>query len=523
MLTRRSILASGATGAALLAAPAVLRAQSWFSAYPFALGVAAGDPAPDGFVIWTKLSPDPMGSGMHQGAPPYPLPVQWEVAEDSGFRTVAAKGEAWARPEIGHAVHVEVSGLKPDRPYWYRFTLGSDRSLRGKARTLPATGAAIETARFAVCGCQNYEDGYFGAYRHLAQESDLAFVYHYGDFFYEYAQDYEWDKNGQPTAPVRRHAFRELYSLDDYRRAYAQYLLDMDLQAARASHAFLASFDDHEVHNNWVSDIDGKLFNSTTPDVPPELFAFRRAAAMQVWYEHMPVRRAQMPRGGLVMLNRQLRIGDLLNVTMLDTRSFRTDQPCDDGFKPASCPGVADRNAQVLGQAQEKWLDGALRTPATWQALAQQIMVMNLDRRRGDEPEKLLNLDSWAGYAVPRERLLGRLRSASNAVVLTGDEHQNYAGLLIDRDRPVAVEIVSTSISSGGDGQDQRPGSDKILARNPELKFINDQRGYTVNRISRDAWETDFMVMDAVTAPGGAISKRTTGTIARGKADIAIA
>ena len=471
MLTRRTLIRSaGATVIGSLGAPAILRAQSWFTDNPFSLGVASGDPAPDGFVIWTRLAPEPFAS--HGGMAMSALPVGWEVSSDERFATIVQKGEALARPELGHSVHVEVAGLEPDRPYWYRFQVGSERSLQGRARTLPRPGAAVSALKFGVCGCQNYEAGFYTAYRHLARE-DLAFVFHYGDFIYEYSPNYVFD-GGLPIAKPREHRLREVYSLDDYRAHYAQHLLDLDLQAARSRHAFLSTFDDHEIENNWVQDI------SQRRDVPPEIFALRRQAAMQAWYEHMPVRVSMLPKGGLITANRRLAYGNLMSMNLLDTRSFRSDQPCDDGFKPF-CPAVADPKATVLGQAQEAWLDANLgRKGATWTCLAQQIMMMPLDRRLRDEPQKILNLDSWAGYDAPRTRLMNRLGRIDNVVALTGDEHQNFAGLLYDKDKPVAVEFVSTSISSGGDGQDIRPGSDKILAENPQLKFVNDQRGYTV-------------------------------------------
>jgi len=144
-------------------------------------------------------------------------------------------------------------------------------------------------------------------------------------------------------------------------------------------------------------------------------------------------------------------------------------------------------------------------------------MMMELDRRRGDEPEPLMNLDTWSAYAVPRRRLLDRIKGLGNVVVLTGDEHQNYAGQVLDRGRPVAVEFVGTSISSGGDGEDLRPGSDRILARNPHVAFVNDQRGYLTCDISRDEWRTNFMVVDQVRRPGGKASRRATYAVARGE------
>jgi alkaline phosphatase D len=506
MLTRRHFI-SGAAATAFVA-PAILRAQTIWRQYPFSLGVAAGEPAPDGFVIWTRLAPDPLD--LHGGMPMSAMPVRWEVASDSGFATIVRQGEELARPELGHSVHIELGGLEPDRPYYYRFQAGGERSINGRARTLPAAGTAPEALKFGVAGCQNYEDGFYTAYRHLARE-ELAFVYHYGDYIYEYRGDATRpSRGGSLIVAARRGIGQDAFDLADYRQRYGLYKADPDLQRAHAAHAFFHSFDDHEVTDNWVQDLD--------PDgAPPELFRTRRAMALQAWYENMPVRRATMPRFGALTAHRAVRFGDLAEIDLLDTRQYRSDQPCGDGFKPA-CAEVEAAGAQVLGAEQEAWLTRNLsRQQARWNVLAQQVTMMSLDRRTRDEPEKILNLDSWAGYEVPRRRLLARLRGLENVVVLTGDEHQNFAGLLHDGDQAVAAEFVATSISSGGDGQDLRPGSDRILAGNPQLKFINDQRGYLTCEVGRDEWRTNFMVVDRVSTPGGTLSKRATLAMTRGE------
>jgi alkaline phosphatase D len=521
MVNRRHFLA-GATLVGL-AAPAIVRAQKLFRDFPFSLGVAAGDPASDGFVIWTRLAPDPMER--HGGMPLSNVPVEWEVSPDSGFREIAAQGTVLARPELAHAVHVEVAGLQPDRPYYYRFTAGGERSLRGRARTLPGPGARVDALKFGVAGCQHLESGYYGAYRHMARE-DLAFVYHYGDFIYEYQQDYLFP-DGLPVRPVRRYAQRALFDLTDFRLAYSQTLLDIDQQAVRAQHAHLASFDDHEVINDWVSDVDNWRLDlpGNNPDATPgDVFMLKKAAAMQAWYEHMPVRRALLPRGGMVAMHREFRYGDLMAMQLLDTRQYRDDQPCGDGFKPA-CPEVFAKDAEVLGKAQEQWLARNLsQGGATWNAIAQQVTMMSLDRRRrADEPEKIVNLDSWAGYEAPRQRILSRLAGLDNCIVLTGDEHQNFCGDLVQRDKVVGAEFVATSISSGGDGSDQRRGTDEFLKLNPELKFANDQRGYLVCEVNREAWQTYYMVVDRVTVPENSLSKRATGVVERGVTGVRMA
>jgi alkaline phosphatase D len=190
-----------------------------FTASPFALGVAAGDPAPDGFVIWTKIAPQPLErSG---GMPRKAVEVGWSVATDEHLRQVVQHGTTTAHPELGHAVHVEVSGLEPGRDYFYQFTIGGERSRTGRAKTLPQADAPVAQLRFGVAGCQRYEDGYFTAYQQIAAER-FDFVFHYGDYIYEYRVV----RPGERPLPVVRvmpDTPDELYTLDDYRHRYAIY------------------------------------------------------------------------------------------------------------------------------------------------------------------------------------------------------------------------------------------------------------------------------------------------------------
>ena len=264
------------------------------------------------------------------------------------------------------------------------------------------------------------------------------------------------------------------------------------------------------------------------PKNDPAIFALRRAAAMQAYYEHMPLRRSAFPRGSAMQLYRRAQYGDLLDLNLLDTRQFRTDQPCEDRFN-SSCDGVNALEAQVLGQAQEAWLLNNLdRSQATWKVLAQQIMVMDLDRNPGDDYG--VNPDSWAGYRVPRERLLRHIRDRriANTVVLTGDEHQNYAGELFLDGRnpegaPIATEFVTTSISSGGDGVNQRPDMARIQSANSQLKFNNAQRGYVICDVTPERWQTEFKVLDQIHNRDGVLTTRTTLAIEAGDARLVAA
>lgn len=497
-LHRRGLL-RGALGLAALAAAQPARAQPVFGRYPFRLGVASGDPAPDGMVLWTRLAPEPLAplGGMPVGA----VAVGWEVAEDDRFARIAARGTELARPELGFSVHAEVGGLQPGRPYWYRFRAGAEVSPVGRSRTAPAMDASPARLRFLNAGCQHLEHGWFTAWRHAAAEEEIDFVFHYGDYIYEYRGRLPGQPGWGPPRPVRTVTGEEILTLEDYRRRYAEYHMDPDLMAAHAAHPFLPSFDDHEVDNNWAgpySEEDGGARHPVA--VPPELFALRKQAAFQAWYENMPVRRALLPRGLGITAFRRLRYGRLAEIHVLDTRSFRDDQPCGDGFNRPACPAVARPEAQMLGERQEAWLLAGLgASNATWQVLAQQVMLAPLALPDG------INMDSWDGAPAARARLLRGLaeRRVGNAVVLTGDVHTAWAGdLRLDGEGPVvATEFVATSITSGGDGTEQRPGTAALLARNPHLRFFNDRRGYTLHEATPARMEVTFRAVPHVTRP----------------------
>lgn len=482
-----------------------------FATYPFQLGVASGEPEPDGFVIWTRLAPEPLEIG--HGMPAAPVEVSWEVASDAGMRDIVARGEAIARPELGHAVHVEVAGLLADRPYWYRFIAGRERSAIGRSRTTPALGAPLARLRFAIAGCQDYESGYYTAHRHLAAE-EADFVYCYGDYIYEGRGNRLRNWRDGPVETVRQHFGQEIYTIEDYRRRYAQYKMDADLQAAHASAPWFVTWDDHEIDNNWVADED-------QDGTPSAIFNLRRQMGMQAYYENMPLRPSALPVGPRLQLYRQARYGDLIDLNLLDTRQYRTDQPCGDQWGVV-CDETADPKAEVLGREQEAWLFDKLKSSkARWQVLAQQVMMMDLDRTPGEVRTE--NLDSWAGYRTPRERVLTQLRDLriDSAIVLTGDEHQNYAGELhVDGKRPgkapLATEFVSTSITSGGDGEDQREATKLIQAENESLKWHNSKRGYLVCEVTPDQWTTHYRTIDAVSIKGAPIMTRKSLAVARG-------
>jgi alkaline phosphatase D len=484
---RRFAIGAGALAGLALAGsrPGGALARPRFAADPFSLGVASGDPTPDSVILWTRLALDPLGGG---GMPPRPVAVDWEVATDEGLRDVVRRGTALATPELAHAVHIDVRGLAPDRWYWYRFAAGDALSPVGRTRTTPAAGAAVERLRFAFVSCQDWQNGYFTAYEGLARE-DLDLVVHLGDYIYEYGP--------RPGGPRRHTDGPEVGSLASYRNRHALYKTDPALQAAHAAFPFVVTWDDHEVENNYAGAIDEE------PDTDPAAFLARRAAAYQAYYEHLPLRLSAPPQGPEVGIYWRLPYGDLAEFSLLDTRQYRTDQPCGDGIQ-ARCAAALSEAQTMAGPAQERWLlDGLDRSAARWNVIAQQTILAQYDFRAG--PERAFNMDQWDGYVAARNRLLGFLlaRRPANPVVITGDIHSSWVhDLKADFDTPasatVGTEFVGTSISSDFPQQAIAPVT-AALADNPHTKFFDGaNRGYVRCDLSRRRWLTDFRAVPTV-------------------------
>ncbi len=454
---------------------------------PFTLGVASGDPMSDGVVLWTRLAPEPLEGG---GMPAEDVEVRWEVSTDDSFRGVVQSGTAVAGPQLAHSVHVEVTGLEPDHWYWYRFMAAGHESAVGRTRTMAAPDAQPSQLRFAFASCQHYETGYYTAFRHMAEEApDL--VFHLGDYIYE----------GAANERVRAHRGGELTTLEDYRNRYALYRTDVDLQAAHSASPWFVTWDDHEVDNNYAADV------SEEPDVDPAAFLERRAVAYQAYYEHMPLRVAQMPQGPDMRLYRSGTFGQLAHFCVLDSRQYRTDQPCGDRTKPP-CGGMHDPAATLLGPEQEAWLHDSLGSSgSTWNVLPQQVMIAHVDRTPGGE--ETYSMDQWPGYTAARGRLLRFLADSgtSNPVVLTGDIHTNWVNDVhvdpLDVTSPlVATEFVGTSISSSGDGGARAEYAEGIMRDNPFVKLHNGQRGYVICELTPDLCTARYRVLDWVSRQG---------------------
>ncbi|MFW6693695.1 alkaline phosphatase D family protein [Streptomyces sp. MAR4 CNX-425] len=497
---RRSVLGTGgglalgaAAGAPALLAPSTATAAERsgtadrLPAGLFTLGVASGDPLPDGVVLWTRLAPDPLAGG---GMPGRPVPVQWQVSDTPSFTRIRRRGAALARPEHGHSVHVEVHGLRPDREYWYRFRAGRETSPAGRTRTAPAAHAHPRNLRFLFASCQNWQDGYFTAWHHAAQE-DVDFVAFLGDYIYE---------SVPRDTTVRRHeGTGEPYSLTEYRNRHAQYRGDVHLQAAHAHAPWIVTLDDHEIDNNWADEIPQDPGKQT-----PEAFRARRVAALQAYWEHMPLRRTSMPDGLDMQLYRSVRYGDLATVHVLDTRQYRSDQI-------TSIEESEDPARSITGAEQERWLvRGMERSGARWNLLANQLMWAQNDRTAG--PEQVFDFDNWDGYRAQRRRLLEFFGSGrtENPVVLTGDRHCTWVcDLKPDFDDPaspvVGAELTGSSISSGGDSDPAafHARYDPIMAESPHWKYIDNRRAYVLCDVTRERMTASLRTVDTVWRPEG--------------------
>ncbi|MEW2388374.1 alkaline phosphatase D family protein [Streptomyces venezuelae] len=468
---------------------------------PFTLGVASGDPQPTSVLLWTRLAPAPYEPG--GGLPRQRVTVQWEVAHDARFRRVARRGTVTAHPEFSHTVHVEADHLLPGRAYWFRFRTGSWISETGRTRTAPHQGARPGSLTLAAVSCQAYHDGYFTAYKHLAQD-DVDVVFHLGDYLYEYAVNAVGGARNYTDRTLPAHFNKETKTLEDYRLRYALYKHDPDLRAAHAAHPFVVTWDDHETENNYADDISEN-------DDPPAEFLLRRAAAYRAYWENQPLRRAQLPSGPDLQLYRRLTWGTLAQFDILDTRQYRSDQAYGD---TAHVPGPEsdDPARSITGATQERWLiDGWRRSNALWNVVPQQVAFS--ERRLDLNAQAKLSMDAWDGYRASRKRVLAGAEAArlDNLMVLTGDVHVGYAfDIKDDFDDPssknVGTEIVATSIASGKDGADKPANWNTLMKANPHMKFYNGRRGYVTVALDRDSALADFKTVPVITKPGAPIS-----------------
>jgi len=501
--TRRDMLA-GAAGIGLSTSLGMSPAQSDTNDV-FKLGIASGDPWPDGMVLWTRLVRDPLAADGGMGEAP--VEVVWEIARDERLQDIVRTGVTLAMPEFGHSVHVEVGGLEPGRSYWYRFRAESAASPTGKTRTAPAPGQAVPRLRFAAAACQHWMYGNWAAYHRMADE-DLDFVLHLGDYIYEVPST---------SAAAVKQKVRDVpidvpKTLADYRRMHAWYKTDPAIQKAHAAFPWIAIWDDHDVENDYAGD--------HAPGRPARAaFLRQRAAAYQAYWEHMPLRNAQRPLGPDAQLYRRLAFGDLIDLIMLDERQYRSPLACPPPapkrdsnhlVSAAECADAFDPKRTMLGLDQEAWLARCLAEPARarWLVLGQQLMFSPFAKKLKSGTG--FDTDGWGGYAAAHQRVLDLIAARPNrdTVVLGGDIHgfiaSNVPSRLEDlRSDAIAAHIVCGAISS-------RLGDHKSyvasLPNNPQIQFVDAERhGYTLCTFERDRASFAFQAVDDIRDPNSGI------------------
>ncbi|EKA7408641.1 alkaline phosphatase D family protein [Vibrio parahaemolyticus] len=502
-------------------------------AVSFEHGVASGDPTQTQVIIWTRVTT----------AASY-VDVSWQVASDMEFSNVVQSGVFTTDTGRDFTVKVDVQNLNANSQYYYRFMVGEMMSEVGQTQTLPEDG--VEKASMAVVSCANYPAGYFHVYREILnqhEQSPFDVVLHLGDYIYEYgAGGYA----SEDAAALGREPSKgtECITLDDYRKRYAQYRQDADLQALHAKLPMIAVWDDHELANDtWKNGAENHQDDEGS-------FIDRRAAAAAAWTEWLPVRENTFSN---MLIYRQFSFGNLVNLMMLDTRLVGRDKPLD--YFSLSVPTMeaigglvaqsrsADR--ELLGTEQLAWLMNEFNThDAKWNVLGQQVLMSRMElpssvmtamfqlftSTEEKKTEALLavntaitgyladpsadpislpyNLDAWDGYYVEREKVYQLAKASSgNFVCLAGDTHNAWASELKDvSNNPIGVEFATSSVSS--------PGLEEYLALDPvaiaqmeytlphlvsELKWADiKQRGFMRVTFTADAAQSTWYLVSTI-------------------------
>jgi alkaline phosphatase D len=511
-ISRRAALAS-IGGAATLALPAGA-AESPAGDVRFEHGVASGDPTPTGAILWTRLTMDGATAD---------IPIDWCVALRPGEAPIR-RGRTLAHAVRDFTVKLEVSGLSPgvEHVYWFE-TADGTRSPVGRFRTLPR--GRTDDWVIAATSCATYSIGVFNAYDAIARLPRVDMILHLGDYIYEYAPP---DPSHPEIVPGRVvEPPHEILTLADYRARHAQVKRDPDAQAMHARAAMVAVWDDHETANNsWLN--GAQNHNPATEGDWPR----RKAAAMQAYFEWMPIR-DPLPGRPWEAINRAFEIGDLATVAMVETRLLARSKQMDADGDPAdmreALARAADPSRELLGREQQLWLERTLAASTAagkpWQLLGNQVVMARVawpDLKRAyssaeldavlarqpaslrkriralfdrNQPGVPWSLDMWDGYPAARERLYASFaRAKSRPIVLSGDSHASWANELRDAEgRPTAVEFGAPGVTSAGLGL-LLPGTGRHLAEaNSEVLFCDqDRRGFILLTLTRNEAVADL-------------------------------
>lgn len=469
----------------------------------FPQSVASGGPTPEGILLWTRIAPEE-----YQGEP-----VAVEVGQEDSFADPVHRGivEPTAiTADHDHTITVDLDGeLSPDSEYAYRFIHDGTASQTGWCQTLPTPDATTESVRFGVLTCQDYQNGYYGAYNHVAEE-DVDFLVHLGDFIYESADG----RYGPPVGDEYPDRDLELpsghnlaHTLADYRYLYNTYRSDPHLQRALERHTLLAGWDDHEVADNryWDYETDSPRFPSHPEGDDPDAATRITAAGITAWVEQMPARIEYEPADDgspddlhdRFRLQRQFRFGDLITLVLTDERLFRDPPPA---FADGDTP---DRT--MLGADQRQWFVDAIDdAETTWTVWANEVLTMPLEMGTGDIGS-YLNRDAWDGYRHEYRTIMRQLaqNGTTNFITVTGDVHTAMAGyqrtgydLFGDHER-VGVEFITPAVTSMNLAEAVPRADDLgwfdiservVTTLNPHIKFFDGTIwGYSVVTFTDDA------------------------------------
>ncbi|WP_163836125.1 alkaline phosphatase D family protein [Spartinivicinus ruber] len=441
----------------------------------FPVSIASGDPSDTGIILWTRLSPTEYIEYE---------PLVFEIYADYKADILLVQGQVDTKliQYTDFTIKVDLSGqLQPATTYYYRFIYKGVNSRIGRCKTLPAASHEIEKIKFAVLTCQDYTNGYYGAYHAVATNREIDFVVHLGDFIYESVGDKRFQSDKYTDRKIKlSNDYGVAMSLDDYRTIYRTYRQDPWLRQALENHSWIITTDDHEVANDCYWDYQQDTLGA--PDHPyankPE-FAHQRLdklrelklSAQQAWCEYTPTRIKLNPSNThphrYSQIYRQFQFGNLVNLFMLDTRTYRTAQPCGQGdvferYLPIGCTNGANQNNTMFGSQQRDWLfSGLASSRCRWQVLGNQTFMGRLAATLLGQELAPFSVDSWDGYQAERQQLaeISQNYGVDNLVVLTGDLHASMASYLkVDYSKSLnwnwnnlsGVEFMTPAMTSAG-------------------------------------------------------------------------
>lgn len=503
----------------------------------FDLGVASFDPTNSQVIIWTRYTSQQTS-----------VKLRWQLAKDEAFTNIVREGEVETDASRDYTVAIEIKDLAQNLKLYYRFANIEDKATSVVGKTL-TFGASTTELKLAVASCSNYAYGYFNVYEAINQ-SDADVVVHLGDYIYEYGEDtYGSFRDPDPAG--------EIVSLDDYRRRYRQYRSDEQLKLLHQNKPFICVWDDHEVTNDAY--IDGAENHQDNEGDYEE----RKQSALQVYSEYLP-NMTNIENNAIIYRNLQL--GNLVDLIMLDTRIVGRDKQLDyaDFTSASGFDGVAfqqawtDSSRTLLGNQQKTWLKNEMVTASSsWQIIGQQVLMGKMlipaeliqlfgtaqfqvalgelvqikGRLAQGDPtltqEEIArvqtvipyNLDAWDGYFAEREEVLATFKG-KKVVVLAGDTHNAWqSDLKTATGEKVGDELATSSVSSpgfesfvGADGAQQLGGALEFLI--DDLNFTNlVDRGFMKLTVTAASVKTDWTYVSSVTEKTYTTSVKNTLTI----------